>query len=330
MAFCPLPYPDNPMRKLIAIALIVLAAGAAAGYAMLRQFSAPGPLEESRDVVVPRGSLEVVANALHRESVISVPFLFRAAALATWDDGPLRAGELHFPKEASVETVLAVLRFGRPVQHRLTIPEGLTAAQIAKLFAAESLLGGELSLPPEGALLPDTYSFERDTPVNSVMSRARLTMAHALAAAWAARAPGLALRSPREALILASIVEREARLTEERPMIARVFLNRLAAGMRLQADPTASYAASGGLGTLDRPLDHDDLEHLDPYNTYVVDGLPAGPICSPGLASIQAVLHPSSGPALYFVTDGTGGHVFSNSLPEHNSNVSRMRARGRR
>jgi len=317
------------MRKLIAIALIVLAAGAAASYAMLRQFSAPGPLAETRDVVVPRGSLQAVADALKRESIISFPLLLRAAALATWTEGSLRAGELSFPKAASLETVLAVLRFGRPVQHRLTVPEGLTAAQIARIFAAERLLEGDLSLPPEGGVLPDTYSFERDTPANLLVARARAAMARALAAAWAARAPGLVLRSPREALILASIVEREARLPEERPMIARVFLNRLAAGMRLQADPTASYTASGGLGTLDRPLGRDDLDHPDPYNTYVVDGLPAGPICSPGAASIQAVLHPSSGPALYFVTDGTGGHVFSTSLTEHVSNVSRMRAHGR-
>jgi UPF0755 protein len=310
--------------------LIVLAAGAGAGYAMLRQLSAPGPLAESRDVLVPHGSLQAVADALRRDSVISFPLLFRAAAIATWTEGPLRAGELHFPQAASLATVLAVLRFGRPVQHRLTIPEGLTAAQIGRLFAGESLLGGDLPVPPEGALLPDTYSFERDTPANSVMARAHLAMAHALAVAWAVRAPGLILRSPHEAVILASIVEREARVPAERPMIARVFLNRLAAGMRLQADPTASYTASGGLGTLDRPLARDDLDHPDPYNTYVIDGLPEGPICSPGLASIQAVLHPSSGNALYFVTDGTGGHVFSESLAEHNSNVSRMRARGRR
>ena len=318
------------MRRLIATILIVLAAGAGAGYAMLRQLSAPGPLAESRDVLVPHGSLQAVADALRRDSVISFPLLFRAAAIATWTEGPLRAGELHFPQAASLATVLAVLRFGRPVQHRLTIPEGLTAAQIGRLFAGESLLGGDLPVPPEGALLPDTYSFERDTPANSVMARAHLAMAHALAVAWAVRAPGLILRSPHEAVILASIVEREARVPAERPMIARVFLNRLAAGMRLQADPTASYTASGGIGTLDRPLARDDLDHPDPYNTYVIDGLPEGPICSPGLASIQAVLHPSSGNALYFVTDGTGGHVFSESLAEHNSNVSRMRARGRR
>ncbi len=316
------------MRRLIAIAL-VLAAGAGAGYELLRQFSAPGPLEESHDVVVPHGSLEAVADALQQQSVIESRLLFRAAALATAAEGPLHAGELNFPRAASLEAVLSVLRTGRPVQHRLTIQEGLTAAQIARLFAANDLLDGDLVLPREGALLPDTYSFERDTSPGAVMARARAAMGRALAAAWAARAPGLPFQAPREALILASIVEREARLPQERPMIARVFLNRLAAGMRLQADPTVTYGASGGLGTLNRPLSHDDLDYADPYNTYTGDGLPAGPICSPGLASIQAVLHPSTGPALYFVTDGTGGHVFSTSLTEHNANVSRMRSHGR-
>ena len=152
-------------------------------------------------------------------------------------------------------------------------------------------------------------------------------MRRALAEEWRTRATGLPLHSPDEALILASIVEHEARLPAERPMIARVFLNRLALGMRLQADPTAAYVAEGGMGALSRPLDKGDLTRVDPYNTYVVSGLPAGPICSPGLASLRAVLHPASGDALYFVADGTGGHVFSASLAAHSANVARYRSR---
>ena len=151
-------------------------------------------------------------------------------------------------------------------------------------------------------------------------------MRRVLAEEWAERAPGLPLRSAREAVILASIVEHEARLAIERPMIARVFFNRLASGMRLQADPTAAYGASGGLGVFGRRLDRDDLAREDTYNTYVVTGLPAGPICSPGLASLRAVLHPASGDALYFVADGTGGHAFSASLTQHSANVARYRA----
>ena len=147
-----------------------------------------------------------------------------------------------------------------------------------------------------------------------------------LGAAWQSRAPGLVLRTPRQALVLASIVEREAKLPAERGMIARVFLNRLARGMRLQADPTSAYGASGG-GQLDRALTRDDLARADTYNTYVADGLPAGPICSPGSASISAVLHPATGDALYFVSDGAGGHVFAASLATHNANVTRYRER---
>jgi UPF0755 protein len=147
-----------------------------------------------------------------------------------------------------------------------------------------------------------------------------------LSAEWAQRAPGLILQTPRDALILASIVEREARLPAERPMIARVFLNRLALGMRLQADPTAAYQADGGLGRSDRPLVHADLEQAGSYNTYVIPALPAGPICSPGMAAIRAVLHPADGNALYFVADGSGGHLFSDRLAVHDANVAHLRA----
>jgi UPF0755 protein len=301
-----------------------MAAGAFAG---LRIYHAPGPLPAARDVVVPRGGLDAVGDALVSAGVVRRRILFRLAAIATIADGPLHAAELHFPAGASLETVLNVLREGRPVQHRLTIPEGFAAAQIADVLARQGdLLTGDLAVPPEGAVLPETYVYERGTDAAALLARGRAAMRRALAAAWAGRAPGLALRTPQDALILASIVEHEARLPEERPMIARVFLNRLASGMRLQADPTVSYGAEGGLGVLVRPIDRDDLARIDSYNTYVVPGLPAGPICSPGLASLKAVLHPASGDALYFVADGTGGHVFAATLSQHSANVARYRA----
>jgi UPF0755 protein len=301
-----------------------MAAGAFAG---LRIYHAPGPLPAARDVVVPRGGLDAVGDALVSAGVVRRRILFRLAAIATIADGPLHAAELHFPAGASLETVLTVLREGRPVQHRLTIPEGFAAAQIADVLARQgNLLTGDLAVPPEGAVLPETYVYERGTDAAALLARGRAAMRRALAAAWAGRAPGLALRTPQDALILASIVEHEARLPEERPMIARVFLNRLASGMRLQADPTVSYGAEGGLGVLVRPIDRDDLARIDSYNTYVVPGLPAGPICSPGLASLKAVLHPASGDALYFVADGTGGHVFAATLSQHSANVARYRA----
>jgi UPF0755 protein len=315
------------MRIALVISLVILLALGGSVYAGLALYRAPGPLPAAKEVVVPRGGLEAVADALVSAGVVRRRLVFRLAAMATTPEGPLHAAELRCPAQASLETVLDVLRTGRPVQHRLTIAEGLEAAQIAQVLARQgTLLDGDLVVPQEGALLPETYVFERGTSMAAIAGRASAAMRRAMDEAWAGRAPGLPLRTPREALILASIVEHEARLPQERPMIARVFLNRLAAGMRLQADPTVSYGAEGGLGVLIRPLDRADLARVDAYNTYVVPGLPAGPICSPGLASLKAVLHPASGDALYFVADGTGGHVFSATLAQHAANVSRYRA----
>jgi UPF0755 protein len=218
------------------------------------------------------------------------------------------------------------LRFGRPVQHRLTIAEGLSAAQIAALLAREEALTGDMAVPREGSVLPETYAFERGASRDSVLHRAAAAMRMKLAILWDAREAGLPMASAREAVVLASIVERETAQKAERPIVARVFLNRLQAGMRLQADPTAAYGASGGLGVMDRKLDRDDLERKDGYNTYVIMGLPAAPICSPGLASIAAVLHPARSDALYFVADGKGGHAFANRLDDHERNVARFRS----
>ena len=316
------------MRAVLLACTALALFGAATAFVGLRLYRAEGPLPDGRDIVVPHGGLDEVGRALVADGVVQSRLLFRLSAMATAVNGPLHAAELHFPAHASLAAVLEVLREGRPVSHRVTIAEGLTAAQIAQALARQgNLLGGDLAVPPEGALLPETYAFERGAAASSILSRMRVAMQRSLETAWAGRAPGLALREPRDAVVLASIVEHEARLPQERPMIARVFLNRLALGMKLQADPTVSYGAQGGLGVLVRPLDRQDLEQVDAYNTYVVSGLPAGPICSPGLATLNAVLHPASGDALYFVADGTGGHVFSASLAKHEANVTRYRAR---
>ena len=315
------------MRAVLLACTTFVLFGAAASFVGLHLYRAEGPLAEERDIVVPHGGLDEVGRALVADGVVRSKLMFRLSAMATAVNGPLHAAELHFPARASLASVLTILRESRPVSHRVTIAEGLTAAQIAETLARQgNLLGGDLTVPAEGALLPETYAFERGTPMSAVISRMRAAMTRSLDTAWANRAPGLALRTPADAVILASIVEHEARLPQERPMIARVFLNRLASGMKLQADPTVSYGAQGGLGVLVRPLDKQDLEQADLYNTYVVSGLPAGPICSPGLASLNAVLHPASGDALYFVADGTGGHVFSASLGQHQANVTRYRA----
>jgi UPF0755 protein len=316
------------MRWIILATLLLATAGGAAVLAV-RVYQAPGPLARAINVVVPRGNSDEIADALLHAGLIRSRLAFKAAAFATTPQGPMHAAELGFPAGASLAAVLDVLRFGRPVQHHITIPEGLTAAQISVLLAGANDLSGDVTVPDEGSVLPDTYAYTLGTPRANIITRAQSAMQHLLTTAWRARAPGLPLRSPRQALVLASIVEREAKLPVERAMIARVFLNRLGLSMRLQADPTSLYSVSGGTLSLDRKLTHADLADTDPYNTYVVEGLPVGPICSPGSASILATLHPADGDALYFVADGTGGHVFAASLAAHNANVTRFRNRAR-
>ncbi len=317
------------MRIVLGISLAALLLSGAAAFVCVRVYRAPGPLVRAAEVVVPRGGLDEVSSALVSAGVVRSRLAFRLAAMGTFVEGRIRAAELRFPAGASLAVVLDLLRAGRPVEHKVTIAEGLEAAQIARVLdRLGDLVSGQIAVPDEGALLPQTYVFERGTAAVVLESRMGAAMRRLVAEEWAGRASGLPLRSAREAVILASVVEHEARLAVERPMIARVFFNRLASGMRLQADPTAAYGAEGGLGALGRRLDRDDLAREDGYNTYVVDGLPVGAICSPGLASLRAVLHPASGDALYFVADGTGGHVFSASLAQHSANVARYRERG--
>ncbi len=319
------------MRGLGIAAFVLLVLVLSAGGAFLwaeHLYTADGPLPETRAVVVPHGGLDTLAPALRQAGVIADERAFRIAAEVTRRAGPLHAAEFEFPAHASLEAVLAVLRTGRPVEHRLTIPEGLTAAQIAELLEHANALTGEPVVPPEGAMLPETYAYEYGTARTAIVARAEAAMQRVLAEAWGARAPGLPLARPQDALILASIVERETGKPEERPMVAAVFLNRLRLGMPLQSDPTVAYGASGGMGRLDRPLSRADLERDDPYNTYRLRGLPAGPICTPGLASIRAVLQPAQTDALYFVADGTGGHAFARTLAEHEQNVARYRSLG--
>jgi UPF0755 protein len=278
---------------------------------------------------MPRGSPLRLGEVLQAEGVIRHAAALRIAAQATVDEGPLRAGEFLFPAGASLRDVLTVLRTARPVQHRLTIPEGLTAAAIALLVERTETLAGDAVVPGEGTVLPDTYLHERGTSRAAVVERATRAMERALAEAWAARADGLPLANPQEMLVLASIVERETGRSDERARVAQVFINRLRRGMRLQSDPTVVYAASGGAGVLDRPISRADLDAQHPYNTYRIPALPPGPIASPGVASLQAVARPAAGDELFFVADGTGGHAFARTLEEHNRNVARWRALNR-
>jgi len=282
-------------------------------------------LQTDKTVLVPRGGTDALAQALLADGVIDHPLFFRFTAWASHEQGPLRAGEFAFPAHVSLTNVLAILRTARSVEHRVTFAEGLTAQQIHVVLAhAEAMTG---PVPPfvDGSVLPETYSYEYGTPVAAIVARAQAAMDKALASAWAGRAANLPLGSAREALVLASIVERETAKPAERPLVAAVYLNRLRQGMRLQADPTVVYAVSGGLGALDHGLTKAELARDDPYNTYRNAGLPPGPICAPGAASLDAVLHPAASDALYFVADGTGGHTFSRTLEMHEA-ASRLRA----
>ena len=313
------------MRWLVGVVLVlVLLTGAAGGWLYL-QLDRPGPLPEAAAIVVPRGAEAEIAQDLARSGVITEPLVFRALALVTFRRGPLHAGELLFPAQASLREVFTVLRTSRPVQHRLTIPEGRTAAQVATILDQAEALTGATPVPEEGAVLPETYSYERGATREQMLDRARTAMDRALDAAWEARTPGSPLTSKEDALVLASIVEKETGKASERPLIAAVFLNRLRQGMKLQSDPTVVYGASGGLGSLGHPILRSELDHADPYNTYLIPGLPAAPICMPGAAAIRAVTQPAVSDALFFVADGTGGHVFARTQDDHLRNVAHWR-----
>ncbi|MEQ8251632.1 MAG: endolytic transglycosylase MltG [Oceanibaculum nanhaiense] len=294
------------------------------GYA---QFTRPGPLQTETALVIPRGSgVEGIARRLEQANILRYPELFMAAVKLKGVSGALKAGEYAFKPGISPREVMALLQSGETVVRRLTIAEGLTVRQIAaQLAAVEGLDGDPAPLPPEGALLPETYHFSYGDERADILRRMQHAMRETLDRLWESRAPNLPFDTREEALVLASIVERETAIPSERPRVAAVFVNRLRKGMRLQSDPTVIYGLSDGLGTLDRPLLRVDLQKDHPYNTYTRDGLPPAPICNPGRDSLRAVLNPISSDEYYFVADGSGGHAFARTLDEHNANVRRWR-----
>lgn len=306
--------------------LLILLALLSAGRTYLHHaWQGPGPLARNTIFVVPHGTTEIVGDALHKAGIIDSVLAFRVAEHVTDGRGPLHAGEFAFPAHVSLEAVFETLRHGRQVEHHLTIPEGLTTQDITALINDAPAMTGQVSLAREGAILPNTYDYLYGTPRRVLLARAERALSAAMAKLWPDRAPGLPLTSPEEAITLASIVERETAKPEERPLVASVYLNRLNKGMRLQADPTVIYGLSDGRGVLDRPLDHTDLLQPSAYNTYLNTGLPPGPIAAPGIASIEAVLHPADTDDFYFVADGHGGHAFSKDYKGQVKNVAKLR-----
>ena len=308
---------------LILVLLLGLAGGGAFLYAR-HVYAQPGPLAEPAQFVVPRGGMETIGAALAQRGIIGDGRAFLAAAWATRGQGPLRAGEYTFPARASLRDVLDVLRTARPIQRRLTIPEGLMARQIVAIIDRAEGLVGDTPAVDEGDLLPETYTYQWGDTRAAIVRRATAAMEDALQEAWASRAPDLPISSPREALVLASIVERETAVPDERPRVASVFINRLKRGMPLQSDPTVAYAAADG-APLERALTRADLDREHPFNTYRNRGLTPGPIASPGREALRAVTRPEATDLLYFVADGSGGHAFARTLDEHNRNVARWR-----
>jgi len=322
----PAPHRRRGRVALILLSLILavmIGLGASAKRAR-EVYEAPGPLAAERAVVIPRGGTEVIAGALNEAGIVADARHFLVASQLTKGAGPLRAAEFAFPAGASLKQVLHILREARPVQRRVTIPEGLSALQIQALLDTTEGLTGEAEPTAEGSILPETYAFEFGDSRAGLIRRAQAAMNTALSEAWRDRAPNLPLRNAREALILASIIERETGKAEERALVASVFINRLRRNMPLQSDPTVVYAALGG-AALDRPITRADLDRDSPFNTYRNRGLPPGPIASPGRDSLRGATKPATSNFLYFVADGSGGHAFAETLEAHNRNVARWR-----
>lgn len=324
------------MKRILLILLVVVllgGAGAAAGLYWWagQSFTAPGPLAEPVIVRVERGSgLAGITEQLADAGVLrDAPLdktLFKLKVKESGKAGALHAGEFRFEPGMSMAEALDLLVSGKVVQRAVTIPEGLTSPEVLAVLAATDGLTGDLPPPPPtGTLLPETYNYTFGDSRAAVVERMQAAMTQALDELWASRKLDLPIETPEEAVILASIVEKETGVAAERPRVAGVFINRLRRGMRLQSDPTVIYGLDPEDGDLGRPLRKSELERETPYNTYVISGLPPGPIANPGRESLAAVLNPAVTKDLYFVADGTGGHAFAETLREHNRNVARWR-----
>ena len=320
-------------RLLVAISfgltLGIVAVAAVLGWAR-SEFTAAGPLDEATTVRISQGAgVDAIARELAESGVIRRRWLFIAGARATGRARQLKAGEFAFPARVSPQGALDIIVGGKTVARKVTIPEGVTSREaVARVRDAEGLTGLIDTIPPDGSLLPETYQYHWGDTRRALLDRMQTAMDARLAELWPNREPGLPFDSKHEAVTLASIVETETAVPDERALVAGVFINRLEQGMRLQSDPTVRYAVRRDGGDASGRITQAQLGIDDPYNTYKHGGLPPGPIANPGAAAIRAVLHPAETDYLYFVADGSGGHAFAETLEEHNENVAEWRAQG--
>jgi peptidoglycan lytic transglycosylase G len=336
----PAPQPIRPSRRarnplvivgnaIFTLLILALVAGGGAVVFGKSRFEAPGPLQEDKLVTIPpRSGMMDIADLLQREGVIDEHrIIFAGGVFALKARSGLKAGEYLFQKHASVRDVVETIVEGKVVQHQLTIPEGLTSEQIvARLLETDLLAGNIKDVPREGSLLPDGYHFHRGFSREQLIQRMRHAQDRLVREAWERRNPDLPLKTPDQLVILASIIEKETGKPEERTRVAAVFVNRLKQKMKLQSDPTIVYGLVFGKGSLGRPITKADIQSQTPYNTYVIEGLPPGPISNPGRASIEAAANPARTKELFFVADGTGGHAFAETYDQHLKNVAKLRA----
>jgi UPF0755 protein len=315
-------------NAIITILLVGMIGTGTAYYYGRQKLEAPGPLPEDKIVNIPsRAGMADIADVLQREGVIdNNRWAFIGAVLALKARSELKPGEYSFQKSASLRDVIGTIVEGKVVQHSVTIPEGLTSEQIVNRLSDNDIFAGSVrEYPREGTLLPETYKFPRGTTREQVIQRMQQAQKRALAEIWERRSPDVPLKSPDQLVTLASIVEKETGKPDERSRVAAVFVNRLRQKIKLQSDPTIIYGLVGGKGTLGRPIKRSEIMQPSPYNTYMIDGLPPGPISNPGRASLEAAANPARTRDLFFVADGTGGHAFTETYDQHQKNVAKLR-----
>ena len=333
-----MPEPKRPSRRarhplviagnaIFTIILVIAIAGGLAYSFGKHRFEAAGPLDREKVVNIPRGlGLREIADLLARENVIDQPWVFIGGVLVLKAREDLKYGEYKFAKQTTLRETIETIVEGKVVQHAFTIPEGLTSEQIvARLAEVDFLAGNIREVPKEGTLLPETYNFPRGTTREQAIQRMQQMHTRVLKEIWDRRSADTPVRTPEALVTLASIVEKETGRADERSRVAAVFANRLRQRIKMQSDPTIIYGLVGGKGTLGRPIMRSEIEQPTPYNTYVIEGLPPGPIANPGRASLEATASPSRTKELFFVADGSGGHAFAENLQQHQQNVAKLR-----